>query len=129
MSGPWYHPGMMAVTSPADLLQQMPPFQERASYEAVHRCLALTDKDEVVRIVDWVKNHPEHGHRVLEVALQAPGSSANGLGWQIDEVRLTPIKKVEGALEQAQAWRALLQARNLAQKTAPALPSMHRSRL
>lgn len=120
---------MKTVTFSMDILQKMPPFQERPSYDAIHGCLALTDGNEIVRIVDWIRNHPEQGHRILAVRLCAPGSSANGIGWQIDEYRLTPIQKLENGLEQAQAWRALYQARKLTQTTDPVAATHPRSRL
>ena len=119
----------MSAVSPLSLLEELPPFQERSSFEKMRSCLALTDQDEIVRVVDWVKDHPHYGHKILEVRLCDPDNPARGMGWQTDDYRLTPIKTVEGALAQAQAWRALYQARELSRGTDPVASIIRPSRL
>ena len=118
----------MSTVTPLSLLEVLPPFRERKCFEDMKGRLAMTDQDEIVRIVDWVKNHYQ-GHKILEVRLCDPDSPARGMGWQTDDYRLTPIKTIEGAKEQASAWRALYQARELSRGTNPAVSVNRPSRL
>lgn len=90
------------------------PFQDRKTYEELHRCLAVNEAGEVVRVVDWARNDPQTDRRVLVVALVDPDRMhTTGLAWEVREDALVPVPMIKGAQETAAAWRAEQAARKI----------------
>lgn len=94
------------------------PFQDRESYQDCHRCLAVTENGEIVRIVDWARSCPETNLRIVVVAVADPDQPRAGtLAWHTREDALAPVPATKGAREKAAQWRAEQQADTLSRNT------------
>lgn len=71
------------------------PFEQRASFEEVRGCHALTRDGSLVRVVEWMSDR-YWGERVVEVE-EDPTFARERLGrapmrWSVDESALTPAE-------------------------------------
>lgn len=116
-------------------------FEDFARFEDIRNRLAVTDGNELVRIVDWQDTHYD-GERVLVVTDADPESPCyRQLSWRIKETRLTPVFPVtfcdhlaksvakERALAQAERWRAARQEKQMETDTAQAQYAVRPARL
>ena len=123
-------------TEPIDLRG----FDDFGRFEGIRNRLAVTDRNELVRIIDW-QDTTYYGKRILVVTDADPDSSLRGqLSWQIEETRLTPVHTETGstligrldrqqAIDQAERWRAARQEKQMEVDTARAHHQTRTARL
>lgn len=115
-------------------------FDDFARFEDIRNRLAVTDRNELVRIIDW-QDTTYYGKRILVVTDADPDSSLRGqMSWQIEETRLTPVHTASGsaligkldhqqAIAQAERWRAARQEKQMEIDTAQAQYAARPARL